>query len=113
MKRIVLIMLVLVIVSGIVFPITAYAEYFSQVVPTDILSYPQSMQVKGNNVRIRKGPGTNYTILGEMNYGEYIYIESFQYENIGWDWGYPYITSAIAQFYLPDHVDGYINTAYV
>ena len=113
MKRMSIALLLTLCIIGGIFSTTAFAyhTYFSEVIPDYIFDYPLSKRVTGNNVQVRKGPGINYTSLGEVNTNDYVYVNSDQYTN--WDWGYPSASTAIAQHYLPYQVDGYVYNYYL
>lgn len=49
------------------------------------MDMPVSMASTGYGVNVRSGPSTNYTVLGSMDRGEVIWVNSQQYSP--WYWG--------------------------
>jgi N-acetylmuramoyl-L-alanine amidase len=67
-----------VVDSGVTFTVKSRENNWTQVelangtgwIRDDLLQTMAQLEVKGQNVRVRKGPGTNYDIVGMVNRGE-------------------------------------------
>lgn len=102
--------IVVLIFAICVLTVYAYAEVRTEVWPTILYDLPAPMTPTGYNVSVRSGPDTNYTIFGEINKGELIYVNSEQY--YPWYWGVMDKEAGISKYYGTT-VYGFVSSSYL
>ena len=110
MKKKAISAIVVLIFAICVLTVYAYAEVRTEVWPTILYDLPAPMTPTGYNVSVRSGPDTNYTIFGEINKGELIYVNSEQY--YPWYWGVMDKEAGISKYYGTT-VYGFVRSSYL
>lgn len=74
---------------------------------TEVVTYAKAKfgnaSIKGNGIRLRKGPGTSATILGLLYDGDRIKLIHQEYTNGQW-WYYIEIESGLKGYILPKYI---------